>query len=205
MKILLLITVSFFSSLASATSWNINSVLSGSDGGFGFSSLHNASGANVMSGAKFEDITGATGTYDDVSGATNFVFSLSNNTSFNLVGNLLFDNAGWLANNSALAYTGLTLPSTGTASNGSFGFKLGDVCCSGAHDPNSFQTSTGNLKYLTLWGADGFNANSGTYSNSTVGMDFRLELAPSAVPLPAAVWLFSSALLGLVGVRRKKS
>ncbi|MFK8068734.1 MAG: hypothetical protein AB8D52_10855 [Gammaproteobacteria bacterium] len=30
-------------------------------------------------------------------------------------------------------------------------------------------------------------------------------IAPAAVPVPAAVWLFGSALMGLVGIRRKKT
>ena len=30
-------------------------------------------------------------------------------------------------------------------------------------------------------------------------------IAPAAVPVPAAVWLFGSALLGLIGIQRKKS
>lgn len=43
-----------------------------------------------------------------------------------------------------------------------------------------------------------FNVQSGSLSNVTNGV--------SAVPVPAAVWLFGSGLLGLVGVaRRKKS
>jgi hypothetical protein len=30
-------------------------------------------------------------------------------------------------------------------------------------------------------------------------------MTPSAVPVPAAVWLFGSGLLGLIGVARRKS
>jgi hypothetical protein len=36
-----------------------------------------------------------------------------------------------------------------------------------------------------------------------VGSDYRLEV--SAVPVPAAVWLFGTALLGLFGVQRNKA
>jgi hypothetical protein len=32
----------------------------------------------------------------------------------------------------------------------------------------------------------------------------NVSLAPSAVPVPAAVWLFGSGLLGLVGVARRR-
>ena len=40
----------------------------------------------------------------------------------------------------------------------------------------------------------------GSVAASTLGADFQVT---SPVPIPAAVWLFGSALLGLVGVRRK--
>jgi hypothetical protein len=40
--------------------------------------------------------------------------------------------------------------------------------------------------------------------NSTTGQ-IRFDTAPAAVPLPAAVWLFASGLLGLVGVSRRRS
>ena len=49
--------------------------------------------------------------------------------------------------------------------------------------------------------------NGSTYQNySSLGSDyaFRLEGSVSAVPVPAAVWLFGSGLLGLVGVARRK-
>ncbi len=203
MKHTILIVLSMLvNSVVSAATWNVVSVEQGSDGGFGFSGLHDASGSNVMSGAGLADITSASGTYDDVSGDANFTFSLSNSTSFNLTGNLIFNSSGWLASNSTLAYSGLTL--SGISSTGDFGYMPGDVCCGGSYDPNSFMPTTGNLNFLTLWGADGFNTNNGTYSNSTIGMDFRLGLAPSAVPLPAAAWLFAPALLGVLGIRRKK-
>jgi len=35
--------------------------------------------------------------------------------------------------------------------------------------------------------------------------NFNMTAAPSAVPVPAAVWLFGSGLLGLVGVARRKA
>ena len=35
---------------------------------------------------------------------------------------------------------------------------------------------------------------------------YNIAVTPSAIPVPAAVWLFGSGLLGLVGVaRRRKS
>lgn len=37
------------------------------------------------------------------------------------------------------------------------------------------------------------------------GVDGGLAFAPAAVPVPAAVWLFGSGLLGLIGVARRKT
>lgn len=34
--------------------------------------------------------------------------------------------------------------------------------------------------------------------------DWKLTFAPTAVPVPAAAWLFGSALVGLAGIKRKK-
>ncbi len=44
------------------------------------------------------------------------------------------------------------------------------------------------------------------YAGSMGGTPLSLDITPvSAVPVPAAVWLFGSGLLGLVGVARRKS
>ena len=46
------------------------------------------------------------------------------------------------------------------------------------------------------------------FTSSTIGflaqLDVTHALAPSAVPVPAAAWLFGSALMGLAGVSRKR-
>ncbi|OQK17022.1 hypothetical protein AU255_03745 [Methyloprofundus sedimenti] len=42
-------------------------------------------------------------------------------------------------------------------------------------------------------------------SNNGISGSYSLTTPVSSVPLPAAVWLFSSALAGLVGVSRRKS
>jgi hypothetical protein len=53
--------------------------------------------------------------------------------------------------------------------------------------------------------------NAGTYYLSIFsgfghqGVPYNLSISPSAVPVPAAVWLFGSALMGLVGVTTRKS
>lgn len=44
----------------------------------------------------------------------------------------------------------------------------------------------------------------GPFAGATPAFNGTGSLAPSAVPVPAAVWLFGSGLLGLVGVARRK-
>lgn len=57
---------------------------------------------------------------------------------------------------------------------------------------------------VTLMTSTGFDANGSLAPNCDFGIDCTPP--PSAVPVPAAVWLFGSGLLGLVGVaRRRKS
>jgi hypothetical protein len=56
---------------------------------------------------------------------------------------------------------------------------------------------TGDLKWTGLW-ASLVGAN----TSAVVG---SFSLAPTAVPVPAAVWLFGSALAGLLGLGRKKA
>ena len=56
---------------------------------------------------------------------------------------------------------------------------------------------SGNLKWTGLW-ATLVGAN----TNTVVG---TFNLAPAAVPVPAAVWMFGSALLGMLGISRRKA
>jgi len=56
---------------------------------------------------------------------------------------------------------------------------------------------SGDLKWTGLW-ASLVHAN----TSAVVG---TFNLAPSAVPVPAAVWLFGSAMAGLMGFARRKS
>jgi hypothetical protein len=44
----------------------------------------------------------------------------------------------------------------------------------------------------------------GTFTNFFVSPVGGIGASPSAVPVPAAVWLFGSALMGLAGLRKKK-
>ena len=73
-------------------------------------------------------------------------------------------------------------------------------------------SATESLGMLTGPGYFTFDAEPGNYYLSFFGEAGRLgqygieiSMASSAVPVPAAVWLFSSGLLGLVGVVRRKA
>lgn len=193
------------SPLASATPWTIDSVLNGTDGGFGYSSFHNASGGNPMSGSSYGGISNVgSGSYDDVSGAFSGSFAIGGDT-FTLIGNMLFS-SNYLAGASTLAIDFAT--GTTNLIDTTIGFMPGDICCNGnangtpGLDPNSFDASTG---ILTLWGANGFvssGTNVGTYYvNETLGMDIRLQL--SQVPEPGMLMLLGMGLLGL-GLRRRR-
>jgi hypothetical protein len=206
-------------SAAEATVYDITGVLNGVDGGFGFSGFHYAgdggSGVNgdgnPMTGSALAGIptaTGFLGSYDDVSGA--FTATLGSDfapiPTFTLSGNMLFDGAGFLAPASTLDITFHTIAGDFTTG---MDFAAGQVCCSGANPPNSFDGSL-----LSLWGANSTVDLTSiavvmnyfpeyVYTDPLLGMDLRLEL--TAVPVPAAVWLFGSGLIGLVGfaARRK--
>lgn len=166
------------------------------------------------------------GTYDDVTGDLNVelhhleaIFPAYPNgaivpTHANLTGNMIFDNAGLLDADSTLDLDFID-GASGNLIDGTLGFKSGYVCCgSDFSDPNSFMEQNDGTYWLTLLGANINAANpwDGIYDNTTnLGMNIRLELVNqdqsqlSAVPVPAAVWLFGSGLIGLAGIARRKS
>ncbi len=59
---------------------------------------------------------------------------------------------------------------------------------------------------LDMTGDSIFVGGSGVYAGGTNSFNVSLTLAPvSAVPVPAAAWLFGSGLLGLLGAARRKN
>jgi hypothetical protein len=204
LKTALLLAAVGVTSAAQAAVYTITGVLGGSSD-FGASSFHDASGSSPMVGPTVADILegpGLFGTYDDVSGALHATgLNINGGASFSLDGTLLFDADGLLTANSVLnvTFTGSSLSDT------TLGFLAGFVCCgSSGFPPNSFRPDGANM-ILTLWGADfsGDFLSTGSYTGSQLGMDLRLGM--SAAPVPAAVWLFGSGLLGLFGIARKKA
>lgn len=79
----------------------------------------------------------------------------------------------------------------------------------------SFAASTADLANITLVnGTDGFtlsgdialNAGSAAFLGGAAGQDVGdFSVTVSSVPVPAAVWMFGSGLLGLIGLGRKKT
>lgn len=65
-------------------------------------------------------------------------------------------------------------------------------------DANNQLLLSGNLQMAPGGWAQLMGAN----TNAVIG---SFSLAPAAVPVPAAVWMFGSGLLGLLGVARRKS
>ena len=53
---------------------------------------------------------------------------------------------------------------------------------------------------INLFGTNGSGFNGGL---GTFNVTFKGAVSPSAVPVPAAVWLLGSALFGLMGARRR--
>jgi hypothetical protein len=187
-RAIFLITGLFFCGISQASLWSFTSDLNGSDRGFRFSSLHEAGDGSSMSGRLLTLIKHAKGSYDDE------------------IGNL--DSFGNPDLRDTLTYSGLNQGKTrrhkAILKSGLFGEHDGPVCCRGDSNPNSFMPiGGGDLHYMTLWGDDfGGAIWAGSYDYSTVDKDVGPELSP--VPLPAAVYLFGSALIGLFGYQRRK-
>ncbi len=76
-------------------------------------------------------------------------------------------------------------------------------------DLNSLLDATTLSEGWMLWQASGINDKGqivgGAYNTITNAADVFLLTEVAAVPVPSAIWLFGSALIGLVGFNRRKS
>ncbi|MBZ0071643.1 MAG: VPLPA-CTERM sorting domain-containing protein [Thiohalobacteraceae bacterium] len=87
---------------------------------------------------------------------------------------------------------------------GTYGISIGTN--SGTASTTWDITQSGNSLMITTWDTDS-NGIPGTTLAGVMPLPISLQWdgsAVSAVPVPAAVWLFGSGLLGLVGVARKR-
>ncbi|VAW58866.1 hypothetical protein MNBD_GAMMA11-627 [hydrothermal vent metagenome] len=202
---------------ASAVTFDITSVLSGTDNGFGFSGFHFA-GEDPASSNPYDfdgdastgtalagfDSTPISGTYNDETGDLNMVLGLTGDATgtVTLSGTGFFFDAG-NPNTLSNATTLSAVFSNPTASlfNTTIVFDNIIECCAGASPaPNSFDGAL-----MSLWGADFPSGTPGlavVAGGPEIGLDLRIEV--SAVPVPAAVWLFGSGLIGLVGIARRR-
>ncbi len=134
------------------------------------------------------DLTGAAGT---AVGSGNLTASAFNGDDGGLIGTIT-----WTFDATAQANG---LPNTSTMEFVDQFYALTDA----SHVANSLVSP-----FMTLWGSDcGLNLNQGSCLNfipgqvNGLGVDFVVEF----VPVPAAVWLFGSGLIALVGISRRKS
>jgi hypothetical protein len=129
---------------------------------------------------------------------TNFGFTIFKGMSTN---SHYDHHKGWNATNNIKGITPFSLPSGGGIT-----FTVSDIVAYsvGGNDPQnlntiSFDAESGQIYTIVLGGY-----RNGKWVETTDG--YRLNVSQvSHVPLPGAVWLFGSALVGMVGLRRRKS
>jgi len=214
-RILSAVALSACCGAASAATYDITAVLSGSDNGFSFSSLHFAGEDPNSSNPADNDgdastgtilatfnTTPVSGTYDDLTGNLDMVLGLTGGGTVTFVGTgFLFDAGSPNTLNSVGTLSATFSSPTASLLNTDIIFdnSILDCCASANPAPNSFD---GTL--MSLWGADyPPGVIGGVVTGSPqIGLDLRIEVA--AVPVPAAVWLFGSGLLGLAGIARRR-
>jgi hypothetical protein len=134
------------------------------------------------------------------------IWTASNGTLITATGN-------YALNTATAAVTSAAPDTVGTA-DGSMHFTVGAGQVAGIID-FAWGTTTG-IRVVNVWNVSACGSNTCYITAAVPGMEngpfpgynaqFNLTAAPAPapVPVPAAVWLFGSGLLGLVGVARRK-
>lgn len=148
---------------------------------------------------------------DALLGQIAFAFSRNSNTpSDGLVTMTLFSGAGFAGASLGSVIMDLSGPLPGTLAAPQFvdfdfsgvGLTVGNTYTASVTS-NDFSISVvynGNDAY-----ASGMLLESGSSNLCTNGCDLNFRVTPALVPMPAAVWLFGSSLLGLIGLARCRS
>ena len=158
----------------------------------------------VLADLDFNDLTPATGSHaGDINGTespVSDIWEFFGGTGMDYLTSAMVDNGdgtvdmtGW-----TVAWNGIAaIPMGGDPANFAGDTGLGNFVCSGGAACAVGDTFTLDYNaHVPLGDASGFGG---------VGYTLHLEGAvTSVVPVPAAVWLFGSGLLGLVGVARRK-
>lgn len=137
-------------------------------------------------------------------------FSLTEAANFDLIGSLFYDEP---AGN---PYGGAVFSLTSNYySNPGFSLTLGNqnsyndfsqaIQLSGLLDPGSYRLKAYASTNANLYGYNTSTLEANASYNFNFTLNQGLSNSPPQVPIPAAAWLFGSALLGLFGLRTKKA
>ena len=160
----------------------------------------------TLSGGEMTVTSYSQDSYQGTAGGTFYLRSLDNSTmggTINADGSMSFDTTGRVGNAAAYAGTLGEQPwaykafTTGTSTNGPQGFTGPFSVTGAALNDNGSGGWDGTLAAAGNVGPEWGDFNTQQYSEI-------FNVTVSAVPVPAAVWLFGSGLLGLVGVARRR-
>jgi hypothetical protein len=120
--------------------------------------------------------------------------------------------ADWGANSTSGTFFDAAGTSTASAANGpltsSGNFNQGTLSAASIGTATAFYNILANTNTATTGGIGGHKTATTTYAGfwdlSSTG-DLTYNIVTSPVPLPAAVWLLGSGLLGLIGVGRRRA
>jgi hypothetical protein len=170
-------------------------------------------------GAQFDGTNGANDPGNRTPGTAIEVFDFASGASAdNKVKGMIFSNGatldnGWEGDLNGLKNAGYTAGGTTYTLNnqnyGVWGNGLGAVPGStNLYGTGIDQSGVALNQQVSLYGVTG-NSSAGKLQSYLLGSNLSLSnagvLSVSSVPLPAAVWLFGSGLLGLIGVGRRKA